>query len=205
MSNATTIDTISGLQMDLARPTVEAIDLHDIAHSLAGIPRWLNHTEVPYSVAQHSVEVCKMLSRRKAAVEVRFAGLLHDAAEAYMGDIVAPLKALLAKQSPVGNRLERLEREILDKVAERFGLARWLFDDPKIKTADVDQREREKRHLIRVPLGANRRDPRDDNDYGDPLIPLDQTSAELLFLRAFHCLDAMRARVASPVKENPKT
>lgn len=199
MTNATTIDTISGLKMDLSRPTVEAIDLHDIAHSLAGIPRWLAHTEVPYSVAQHSVEVCEILWRRKAAVELRFAGLLHDAAETYIGDIIAPLKVLL------GDRIKEIEGAIMDKVAERFGVSRDLFDHASIKLADIDQREREKRHLMRVPLGANRRDPRDDNDYGDPLIPLDQTSAELLFLRAFHCLDAMRARVASPVKENPKT
>lgn len=64
------------------------IHSQDIAHGLALCNRWLGATKTPYSVAQHCV-----LGARLAPKDQRLAFLLHDANEAYLGDIVTPLKA----------------------------------------------------------------------------------------------------------------
>jgi 5'-deoxynucleotidase YfbR-like HD superfamily hydrolase len=81
------INTVSGIEMDLLNPTPEMIDINDIAHSLGMQCRFGGHVSMFYSVAQHSVFVAG-----KAPAELRKHALLHDAAEAYLQDITAPLK-----------------------------------------------------------------------------------------------------------------
>jgi len=84
------VHTISGFVVNLLNPDPDTISIQDIAHNLARINRFNGATKVPYSVADHSVWVSKVVPEEHA-----LAGLLHDASEAYLGDIVAPLKPLL--------------------------------------------------------------------------------------------------------------
>lgn len=78
------------------------VDIHDIAHALAYTCRFNGHCVQFYSVAQHSAAVSLMMEHQLAAQRftVRdqragaLLGLLHDASEAYLGDVVAPLKSL---------------------------------------------------------------------------------------------------------------
>lgn len=60
----TTIETVSGKQIDLMNPSVTDIDIHDIAWGLSRQPRFAGHTitEIPYSVAQHSVHVANIVA-----------------------------------------------------------------------------------------------------------------------------------------------
>lgn len=67
---------------------VEDIDIRDIAHALACVNRFNGHARAPISVAQHSVHVCQLVERPH-----RRQALLHDAAEAYLGDVTKWLKA----------------------------------------------------------------------------------------------------------------
>jgi len=92
------------------------INIYDIAHALSNVCRFAGHCSQFYSVAQHSVIVSKVVSKENARW-----GLLHDAAEAYIGDIARPIKHI---KGMTGYR--KLEREILKVVADRFGL------EPKI-------------------------------------------------------------------------
>jgi hypothetical protein len=62
-------------------------DIEDIAHSLSNINRYIGHTREPYSVAEHSVHVSFLVPKEFAMI-----GLLHDAHEAYVGDVNRPLK-----------------------------------------------------------------------------------------------------------------
>jgi len=89
----TKILTNSGLWFDFLDPQPDQICLHDIAHALSRICRYGGHTYQHYSVAQHSLLVASLLVDESPLI--RQHGLLHDAPEAYTGDIVSPLKALL--------------------------------------------------------------------------------------------------------------
>ncbi|QUS57338.1 hypothetical protein [Pseudovibrio brasiliensis] len=90
----TTITTRYGRTWDLLNPQACAVSFWEIAEVLARIPRFNGHTQLPYSVAQHCClahdHVCE-----EDHPELRLLALLHDAHEAYIGDIVTPVKKAL--------------------------------------------------------------------------------------------------------------
>ena len=81
------IRTNSGIYVNILDPKPEQFAIEDIAHSLSRIQRWGGHTNFEWSVAQHSIECC-LIARNTD----RFAALMHDAAEAYLGDMLSPIK-----------------------------------------------------------------------------------------------------------------
>lgn len=89
----TWVQTVSGIPFDLLDPEPDMVRVEDIAHALSRIARFNGHTEgEPYSVAHHSMLVADLLASWGAPPAIVREGLLHDAAEAYYGDIVSPLK-----------------------------------------------------------------------------------------------------------------
>lgn len=86
----TKVLTYTGRVFDVLNPSAKDIDILDIAHSLAMQCRFNGHCNQFYSVAQH----CVILSHQVDQYFAREA-LLHHAAEAYIGDIVTPLKQCL--------------------------------------------------------------------------------------------------------------
>lgn len=66
--------------------------IHEIAHSLAQINRFTGHASRPYSVAEHSLLVADLARMAGASHSVQLAALLHDAHEAYTGDVSSPVK-----------------------------------------------------------------------------------------------------------------
>jgi len=87
------ITTFTGNKLDLLHPDPHLISIIDIAHALSNLCRFTGHTCTFYSVAQHSVHVAKVVS--KISPPLTRAALLHDASEAYLGDVSTPLKQLL--------------------------------------------------------------------------------------------------------------
>lgn len=71
----------------------EQILLTDIAHALSNICRFGGHCREFYSVAQHSVHVAQWMKEQGYHPYAQMLGLFHDASEAYLGDIIRPLKA----------------------------------------------------------------------------------------------------------------
>lgn len=117
------IHTFSGIAFDLLNPKPEMILIEDIAHSLSLINRYNGAALFPYSVAQHSLYVASLLSE-----ELRLHGLLHDAAEAYIGDMVSPLKIIMSQY-------KLIEAKISKVVADMFGL---VYPEPwEVKKADL--------------------------------------------------------------------
>lgn len=93
------VQTISGRAVDLFLPDRQSIVIEDIAASLSRIPRFNGHTREFYSVAQHCYLVSLYLERSLTSepefTTLLLAGLLHDAHEAYLGDITSPVAAML--------------------------------------------------------------------------------------------------------------
>ena len=144
------MQTYKGRRFELLAPRAEDVDPEELAWSLARIPRFLGHTRGPlsYSVAEHSIYVAAAVAGR-AGGEPRLvlAALLHDAHEAYMGDITAPVKLAL-RELGAGDALAELQRRIDSAIAERFGFPVELFADPRIKAADLLLLAAEKRDLM---------------------------------------------------------
>jgi hypothetical protein len=82
--------TASGKIVNLFNPDPNTLWIKDIAHGLAHTCRWNGHTKSFYSVAEHCVRVADRLPKEK-----KLTGLLHDAEEAYFGDIISPIKNIL--------------------------------------------------------------------------------------------------------------
>ena len=106
-----TILTHSGRYFDFTKPHEHDFQIEDIAKALSNICRFNGHCPF-YSVAQHSVAV-SMLVPPEYAME----GLMHDAPEAYLGDVTAPLKMLLKDYGA-------LEDATWTAIALRFGSTR---------------------------------------------------------------------------------
>src|ERR1044071_8716155 len=86
------LQTVSGRFVNPFDPDPEQLDAGDIARALANLSRFGGHTRAFYSVAQHSVIVSQLVEERGGDAEDAFAALMHDATEAYLGDMPHPLK-----------------------------------------------------------------------------------------------------------------
>jgi hypothetical protein len=128
----------SGRAIYIDRPDPAAVYIEDIAHSLARICRFGGHLEVEhYSVAQHSVGVSRACNPEHALL-----GLLHDSAEAFVGDMIRPLKKLLPAY-------KEIERGWELAIGERFGLGDQLANlPPDVKAADEVLLATERRDLL---------------------------------------------------------
>jgi len=122
------VQTHTGIAVDLLDPQPDTIHPRDIEVALARQMRFNGHTIDTFSVAQHSVLVLQafddIAEREKwdtvCLNRVRLAVLLHDAHEAYMGDIVRPVGSLPGFAAPV----EQLKRRLQRAIHERFDLPR---------------------------------------------------------------------------------
>ena len=106
------LETYSGVVFDVLTPAGE-VRIDDIAHGLAHICRFGGQCERHYSVAEHSVLVHNLISRYYGCGPEAFAGLLHDAEEAYLGDMVRPLKQHNTFFAEVSHRLQAYIRDSL--------------------------------------------------------------------------------------------
>jgi hypothetical protein len=94
------IQTYTGKQFRMLDPDIRALDVIDIAHALSMQCRYTGHTSRFYSVAEHSVRVSREVERaleplnwtEEAKLMTTKWALIHDASEAYLGDMSLPLK-----------------------------------------------------------------------------------------------------------------
>lgn len=109
----TTIKTASGLYFDLAQPWLSKVSEVDIATALSHICRFGGHIPRFYSVAEHCIHCERAATLDGHNRQVRLAVLLHDAAEAYVGDMVKPLKQLLPRYREIEDAIEQHIRNTL--------------------------------------------------------------------------------------------
>ncbi len=173
------IATYTGKQFWPLDPRPEEVCIEDIAHALSNICRFTGHCRHFYSVAQHSLFVSRHLPD-----ELKLAGLLHDAAEAYLADIARPVKPFIeARIEDKSTWIRHIEYQILDCIHVCFGVK---FDQDVLDAIeDVDLRA----------LATERRDlmpmlPAWDIDgkvkpFDRAVIPMNPLTAEEFFLLRF--------------------
>lgn len=115
------IETVTGRKFYLMRPT---FDILDIAHALANNCRYTGHVRRRYSVAEHCILVSEIMEDQKLGDP--FEGLMHDAHEAYIGDMASPWKRLLPDYNVHEARIELAMRQwagLEDKISKGAKLA----------------------------------------------------------------------------------
>lgn len=171
----------TGTFVDLLDPQPESIHPEDIAHHSGMACRYGGGVRHFYSVAEHAVLVSELLEVEGHAADILQAGLLHDAAEAYISDIISPAKYALrvieARRTGQADQFrgdngawfEKPPAELrgvyseltegLDRaIGERFGIDHELFEHPAVKLADMWALKIEATYLTRS-RGANWRWP----------------------------------------------
>jgi uncharacterized protein len=123
------LQTVSGRWVNPFDPDPDQLDAGDIARALANQCRFGGHSRVFYSVAQHSVIVSELVEQRGGDAEDVFAALMHDASEAYLGDMPHPIK----HRSSLGAAFKAAEDHLEAALRERFGIKAHV---PEIKRAD---------------------------------------------------------------------
>ena len=115
----------SGYLIDLLDFGIPDVNAYDIVFGLSRINRYNGQTPEPWDVLSHSrmtLEICiDNFVGAPDHTQVLMV-LLHDAAEAYLGDIVAPLKRQKLVLTEAGYSLADLEKDIRDRIYRAFGL-----------------------------------------------------------------------------------
>ena len=113
------MQTFTGKMFDVFDPDPNQIDIFDIAHHLSLMTRFNGACKWFYSIAQHSINCSQRAADyhypRPSEEKLALALLMHDAAEAYVGDIVRPIKRKITDFSVV-------ENGVMDAINTRFDL-----------------------------------------------------------------------------------
>lgn len=135
------MNTASGRRFPVLDPTPESFDIVDIAIALGNVARYGGHTRGHYSVAKHSIVVSMAVELAGGSLDEQRWGLMHDAAEAYYGDVPWPLIA-----AGLVPELRAAEKRGMALMAQRFGLSP---DEPQIvKNFDLEALEVESEKVL---------------------------------------------------------
>lgn len=171
--------TASGGAIYPLSPDPKDVSVYDIAYALGNVCRFGGHCRSFYSVAQHSVLVAANVPR-----DLRYAALLHDAAEAYIGDLVRP-----AKQGASSYRA--IEHRLMLVICDALRCPIWTLDHAEIRAADVRALMTERRDLIHNPNGWTWDELEDVQPFADPIRPMQPAEASGAWASAFveYCPD----------------
>jgi len=156
-------------------PKPDQIDICDIAHALATTNRYGGHSPEPYNVAEHSVRVSERMATRPYYNEptLLLAALLHDAEEAYFGDMPSPIK-----HNPEMASFRIAAKNMSVCIFRKYGLEPSLIEHTK--WADNEEYFRERRTMW----------PAEPKDY---VHPWSWQEAERAFLNRFDELQLRRS------------
>jgi hypothetical protein len=124
----------SGEYLNLLDPKSSKFSIEDIAHGLSMTCRFNGQCNYFYSVAEHCVFMSHQIQ-----TEYAFEALMHDASEAFLGDIVTPLKKILPAYQEIEKSFER-------QIALRYNLPMKM--SPQVKKADTRMCVTEKQQLM---------------------------------------------------------
>jgi len=173
------IMTASGVKFYPTQPRIQDIRIEDIAHGLAAVSRFGGHTREPYSVGQHSYHASQLLESMEGPRAALY-GLLHDASEAYLGDVPRPLKHLLEFEG-----YRAAEQRLQEMVYLAFGLSR---EAEPVSLKDVDRRLLRTEQRSLMPPAAPAEDRHDVEPYTFAVVPWSFMDTRARFLARFQQL-----------------
>ncbi len=137
------IGIYGGTQFTPLKPVKEEVYITDIAHSLSNICRFNGHSKFFYSIAQHCMAVADMIKQDKLSPEMEMYGLLHDASECYISDLLSPVKACIPGY-------KNIEKNIEDVIYDAIGIPRPTPEELKVlKKYDSIALYVEAKHLMK--------------------------------------------------------
>lgn len=126
------ISTISHIRFNPTEPKPENIEITDIAHSLSMLTRANGHFKKFFSVARHSINCANEAKMRGYSEKLQLLCLLHDSAEAYIGDMTRPLKLKIPEFSQIEKKYQTVifSKYIPEGLTEaEISLAKRIDDD----------------------------------------------------------------------------
>jgi 5'-deoxynucleotidase YfbR-like HD superfamily hydrolase len=163
--------SFSGTEYWIMDPRPDEVNLLDIVMGLSNAARYRGQTKFFYPVLTHCILVSRAVEDLAVirgwsdalAKEAAFEGLLHDASEAYLGDVARPLKRMRAMREYC-----RVEKLWEDAICTRFEINsteatrnlvhevdhRIVKDEVQVIMRDPDMWKRKKRYLDLEPLGV---------------------------------------------------
>ena len=145
------MNTFTGRIFDPLKMTKQDVCVEDIAHALSLICRGGGHIRYFFSVAQHSMNCANEAAARGWSGRIALACLLHDASEAYIADIIRPVKPYLT------NYLD-IEVQIMNVIYDYFGLGD-LTPEEKMFCKQIDDEMMENELQTMMPGEERRQTP----------------------------------------------
>ena len=121
------IQTYTGKKFFPLHPRKKDLSIRDQARALSMCCRYAGHVDRFYSVAEHAVRLRWQALDRGYPIEIQKWALIHDNAEAYLGDMTRPVK-----RQPEMQLYRDAEERLKRMIAKWLGLPKR---EPKIVTA----------------------------------------------------------------------
>ena len=168
-----TITTYCGIRMNPVEPKPQHIDIRDIAHALSMVCRGGGHVKNFFSVAQHCLVCAEEARLRGLPQRVQLGALLHDGSEAYMSDLVRPVKEQIPQYRTIENRL-------IDTIWTVFIPGQPLTEEERriIKEIDDDAMSWDMKILLGDEINQNYRNLKKLPEHR--FVPMDQVEADFL-------------------------
>lgn len=171
----------------------EMVKIEDVAYALSNQPRFTGHVKrtdgFPFTVAQHSCNVARLVMRRSNSWDDVLYGLVHDATEAFLSDMARPLK----HYNVFGDAYREVEAGLMVPIAESLGLP--IEMPGVVKWADDVALRVECRDFMGPTMKAMYADGNEDVAlyFPHPVKAWTHEFAEAEFLDMFEAVQALRA------------
>ena len=135
MRKGSSIHTYTKTEFWPLDPKVEEVKIEDIAHALSLTCRANGHANHFFSVAQHSINCAKEAKHRGYSQRVQLACLLHDGSEAYISDMIRPVKRYIESYLEIETTLQRTiyEKFALSDLTEEEFTQVFRIDDAMLR------------------------------------------------------------------------
>lgn len=124
--------THSGRRVDLLDPDPRSITIQDIAHHLARINRFSGGADWP--VAAHGLLCLRLTEGFVMSPYHRLWVMLHDAHEAFTGDISRPMKELLGPE-----RIEEIQTGLDKAIRKALGISHLHDKHAELIAKEIDE------------------------------------------------------------------